>query len=364
MDFAYLAETLGEDNLAALGALAIGFGFGAFAQKSRFCLRAAVIDFARGAISSRVAVWLLVFATALLVTQILDLAGLARTGEARQLASPQSLAGAAIGGLMFGTGMILARGCSSRLLVLSATGNLRALLSGLVFAVVAQASLHGFLAPLRNAVAAWASTDLTGGNGILAFLDMGTPAAIAFSSVWLAAGLFYAWRGGAALAVLVAALLTGLTIPAAWWFTSALSEVAFDPVQVESLTFTGPSADTLMFFLSATPVDFDIGLVPGVFLGAFVAAALSGELKLQGWHDGQSMRRYIAGAALMGFGGMLAGGCAVGAGITGGSIFALTAWITLGAMWLAAGITDRLLDYAAETDGASGGETASARTFV
>jgi len=31
----------------------------------------------------------------------------------------------------------------------------------------------------------------------------------------------------------------------------------------------------------------------------------------------------------MGFGSMLAGGCAVGAGITGGALFALTAWLAL-----------------------------------
>ncbi|MEZ5799744.1 MAG: YeeE/YedE thiosulfate transporter family protein [Nitratireductor sp.] len=30
------------------------------------------------------------------------------------------------------------------------------------------------------------------------------------------------------------------------------------------------------------------------------------------------MLRYLVGASLMGFGGMLAGGCAVGAGVTGG----------------------------------------------
>jgi uncharacterized membrane protein YedE/YeeE len=56
------------------------------------------------------------------------------------------------------------------------------------------------------------------------------------------------------------------------------------------------------------------------------------------------MRRYIAGAILMGFGSMLAGGCAVGAGITGGSIFAMTAWLSLAGMWLGAGIADRLID--------------------
>jgi uncharacterized membrane protein YedE/YeeE len=41
---------------------------------------------------------------------------------------------------------------------------------------------------------------------------------------------------------------------------------------------------------------------------------------------------------------MLAGGCAVGAGVTGGAIFALTAWLSLVGMWLGAGLTDRWLD--------------------
>ncbi|MGZ8368814.1 MAG: YeeE/YedE thiosulfate transporter family protein [Rhodoplanes sp.] len=61
----------------------------------------------------------------------------------------------------------------------------------------------------------------------------------------------------------------------------------------------------------------------------------------------KSMRRYIVGAVLMGFGGKLAGGCAVGAGVSGGAIFAFTAWaawVTLACIWVAAGVTDLLLD--------------------
>ena len=46
---------------------------------------------------------------------------------------------------MFGCGMVLSRGCASRMLVLSANGNLRALLSGLVFAVTAQAAYRAAL---------------------------------------------------------------------------------------------------------------------------------------------------------------------------------------------------------------------------
>ncbi len=56
------------------------------------------------------------------------------------------------------------------------------------------------------------------------------------------------------------------------------------------------------------------------------------------------MKRAMIGAALMGFGGMLAGGCAIGAGVTGGSIFVGTAWAALTAMWAGGMLTDFFLD--------------------
>ena len=52
---------------------------------------------------------------------------------------------ALIGGLLFGVGMIMSRGCASRFLILSANGNLRALLSGLIFAVTAHLGRHSFV---------------------------------------------------------------------------------------------------------------------------------------------------------------------------------------------------------------------------
>jgi uncharacterized protein len=47
---------------------------------------------------------------------------------------------------------------------------------------------------------------------------------------------------------------------------------------------------------------------------------------------------------LMGFGGMTAGGCAVGAGLSGAAVFTITSWVTLSAMWAAAALTDRFID--------------------
>jgi uncharacterized membrane protein YedE/YeeE len=346
MDLAQLADRFGDNWTLLIGGAVIGALFGAFAQQSRFCLRAAAIEFSRGQIGGKVAIWLIVFSTAIAGTMLLAGEGLFLAREARQLASPQSLSGAAIGGLLFGVGMVLARGCSSRLLVLSATGNLRALLSGLVFAVVAQASLHGFLSPVREALAKPLTTITIGSNDLLVLSGISNTAAGAMVAIALVASLGLALWRKIGVWKTITAFGVGACIPLAWWFTNAMASVAFEPVQLESLSFTGPSADTLMLFLSApgTMIDFDVGLVPGVFIGAFFAAWLTGELELQGFEGGDAMRRYLAGAALMGFGGMLAGGCAVGAGVTGASIFALTAWVTLFAIWIAAATTDWVID--------------------
>ena len=134
MDILALLEVVDEASLAALFGLLTGAVFGVSAQKSQFCLRAATVEFARGNLGPKVSVWLLAFSTALVWVQGARLLGLFRIEEARMMAVAGSWSGAVIGGLMFGAGMVLARGCSGRLLVLAATGNLRAVISGLIFA--------------------------------------------------------------------------------------------------------------------------------------------------------------------------------------------------------------------------------------
>ena len=347
-----LMERLGEPGTLALGALVIGMTFGFMAQRSRFCLRSAVIEFARRQSGGKLTVWLFAFATALAATQLLVLAGLFDASAARQISARGSLSGAAVGGLLFGIGMVLARGCSSRLLVLAAQGNLRSLLSGLVFAVTAQAALTGALSPLREFISGWWTVEGGTARDLIARTGIGHVGALMFAGVWLMAAVFWARRQRVAVWGWGGAIGVGLAVAAAWWFTYAVGLRAFDPHPIQALSFTGPSAEVLsrVLFVSDKPLTFDVGLVPGVFLGAFLAAALFGELKLEGFEGGASMRRYIFGAMLMGFGGMLAGGCAVGAGISGAAVFTLTAWVTLLAMWAGATVTDRLIDqHPAET---------------
>ena len=56
MDLVSLVDRLGESPTAALFGLITGVVFGIAAQRSRFCLRAAVVEFARGEMKDKVAV--------------------------------------------------------------------------------------------------------------------------------------------------------------------------------------------------------------------------------------------------------------------------------------------------------------------
>jgi uncharacterized protein len=314
VSLAELLESFGEKTVITVAGLLIGLLFGVFAQRSRFCLRSAVVEFWDRQGSAKLAIWLLAFSAAVIATQSFIVGGWLDVSQARQLSARGSVSGALVGGLLFGIGMILARGCSSRMLVLAANGNLRALLTGLIFAVTAQASLNGVLSPLRLWIAGLWTID-SGTRDLLAVAHVGNQGGILFGLLWLAAAVHFARKTQLTAREWSGAIGVGLVVALAWLITFLVGSNAFDAVlPVQSLSFTGPSADVLMLVLSppGQPWDFDIGLVPGVVLGSFLAALWARELKLEGFKDGLSMRRYIAGALCMGFGGMLAGGCAVG----------------------------------------------------
>lgn len=343
MDMTGLIDAFGDDFAACLLGLGVGLAFGFFAQRSNFCLRAATIEVWRGSLGVKLAIWLIVFSVALVGTQMLLLTGKLDKDSVRQLTAAGSMSGAIFGGAMFGIGMILARGCASRLLVLSATGNMRALVTGLVLTLCAQASLTGVLSPVREAIARmWLVPG--GQREMLASWPAGTALVIGLGL--LAAAVFFAYRSGISFWGWFGGAGVGLAIVAGWFLTASLAASSFEIVQVKSVSFTGPSADTLMALINKPVPDwgFDTGMVPGVFFGSMIAAVLFGDFKIQVFQASTGMTRYLVGALLMGMGSMLAAGCAVGAGVTGGSVMAVTAWVALASMWLFAGLTDMIVD--------------------
>jgi uncharacterized membrane protein YedE/YeeE len=80
---------------------------------------------------------------------------------------------------------------------------------------------------------------------------------------------------------------------------------------------------------SAIGPTFGVGFLAGIVGGSGLSSALSGDWKAVGFTEEVSTGRYLAGGALMGFGGVLAGGCTVGAGLSGVPTLSVAAIVAL-----------------------------------
>jgi uncharacterized membrane protein YedE/YeeE len=321
-------ESLGFENYTApqvaVGlALILGAAFGLLAERTKFCFRRGLVGEDR---KQAMGVWLTALAVAVLGTQAAVLGGYISFDGHRFMTGNLPILAIAVGGLLFGAGMVLTRGCVSRLTVLSATGNLRAVFVLLVFAITAQATLKGVLAPVRTALGS--VTVPLGDTVSLAALPGG---ALVWSLVIALAALAVALRSGNRVTTLVLAALLGALVPAGWVGTGFVLYDDFDPVALESLSFTAPFADTLFWTVASTsiPANFGVGLIGGVLGGALLSSLLFGSFQWQSFSAPAETGRYAAGAGLMGVGGVLAGGCTVGAGLAGVPTLSIAALLAI-----------------------------------
>ena len=332
-------ETLTPPEAALWLGLALGAAFGVLAEITRFCFRRALA----GQPAERgpaLGVWLIALAAAVAGTQAAVQAGLISFGDHRFLAADLPVLAILAGGLLFGAGMVLTRGCASRLTVLSASGNLRAVFVLLVFAVTAHAMLKGVLAPLRTNLG---SVTAPLGDGVSLAALPGGP--LVWSALIAATALAVALRSGARPGHLILAAMLGLLVPAGWVGTGFVLYDDFDPIALESLSFTAPFADTLFWSIASTSISagFGVGLIGGTLAGALISSLLSGRFRWQSFDSPRQTGRYALGAALMGMGGVLAGGCTIGAGLAGIPTLSVAALLALGAIAGGAILTDRVL---------------------
>ena len=140
-------ESLGFENytapqVAVFFALLLGLAFGFLAERTKFCFRRSLIGDDSKSASG---IWLTALGVAILGTQAAAVYGLIDFADHRFMTANLPILAILVGGLLFGAGMVLTRGCVSRLTVLTASGNLRAATVLLVFAIVAHATLKGLL---------------------------------------------------------------------------------------------------------------------------------------------------------------------------------------------------------------------------
>jgi len=328
----------------ALGGLLIGFLFGAAVFATNFCAMGSLSDIHNFGDWRRFRAWMLAGATALIGAQLLQAGGVVALDKSMYLASANiNWAGHILGGLIFGFGMVFTGGCPSRNLARAGSGDLRSLLVLVVMGLFAYMAIRGVLAPARAALeqaTSFASSSQSLG-GILAKTAGLTPAtgSMLVAGVLVAAALVYCFGNRSFRASVVhvfSGLAIGLIVAAGWALTGlAYDDMATKPMPPISLTYVRPTGDALQWLVlfTADPMPgFGTASVFGALIGAFAAALAMGRFRIATFSDTGDTLRNLAGAALMGLGGVMALGCTIGQGITGVSTLALGSFLSLAAI--------------------------------
>lgn len=332
-------------------AFGLGAAFGALSQKTHFCTMGAVADIINMEDWSRMRMWLLAIAIAILGSAALHGAGLIDLGKSIYRTPTLTWLSHLIGGLFFGIGMVLASGCGARTLTRVGAGNLKSLVVFLVLGVTAYMTMRGVLGVLRVNTLDTIAITLPGGQDIPALLaaaGMAPNTALAVGALAIGGGLLafcFARRDFITLDNLLGGLAVGIIVIGGWYVSGHLGYLAEDPDtlqeaflatnsgRMESLTFVAPQAYTLELLMlwsdSSRKLSFGIALALGVIAGSTLWALVTRQFRWEGFRDVADLVRHLAGGALMGFGGVTAMGCTIGQGVTGVSTLALGSFITL-----------------------------------
>jgi uncharacterized membrane protein YedE/YeeE len=318
--------------VAPLGGLAIGVVLGFLVRRARMCSFGAIEDALGGGDYRRLKVFGLALAVALAGTQALIASDALSAMETPYVPARSAILSIAFGGVMFGVGMALVGTCGFGSLVRLGGGDLRAFVVILSYAAAAYALLRGILAPFRIGVLESVSITMPGNHpagiietaeGLTGFsLRLIVTITVSGALLWIVAADRRLWK---APWLLMAGLAMGLGVVAGWIVTGVMAD-EFASLRIQSLTFVAPVARGVFSVVLGGPdwLDFGVMNVAGVVIGSFIAARAQDEFRWEAFDDHYEMRRHLLGAVLMGAGGVLAGGCTIGQGLSAGSLLAFS----------------------------------------
>jgi uncharacterized protein len=338
------------------GAFALAFVFGAVGNRTQFCTMGAVSDWVAMGDLTRMRMWLLAIAVALLGASALHLAGLVDLSKSIYPSPNFTWLSHLVGGFLFGVGMTLGSGCGSKTLIRVGAGNLKSLVVYVFLGIAAYMTLRGILGAFRVGVLEKAAIALPAGQDLPSLLSLLTGVS---AGVWMA--LLALAIAGALVAFVYAGrqfrssfdytlggVVTGLVVVGGWYVSGHVGHVAEDPNtlqeafvatstgRMEAFSFVAPLAFTLEYLMLWTDksrvITFGIASAAGVIAGSLAYALATRTFRWEGFRDAEDTALHMVGGILMGFGGITALGCTIGQGISGLSTLALGSIITFAAI--------------------------------
>ena len=326
------------------GAFLLAAIFGAVGNKTHFCTMGAVSDWLNMGDTSRLRMWLLAMAVALLGSSALHLAGIVDLSKSIYPGPNFTWLSHLVGGFLFGVGMTLGSGCGSKTLIRVGAGNLKSLVVYIFLGIAAYMTLRGLFGAFRVGVLEKASITLPQGQDLPALLNMSRALLAALFGGAMIAFVYASRQFRSSFDYTLGGVVTGLVVVGGWYVSGFLGHVEEDPNtlqeafvatntgRMESFSFVAPFAYTLEYLMLWTDkskiITYGIASAAGVIAGSAGYALATRTFRWEGFRNAEDTANHIVGGVLMGFGGITALGCTIGQAISGFSTLALGSIIT------------------------------------
>src|SRR5687768_13460249 len=301
---------------------------------------------------SRMRMWLLAIAVALLGSSALHLAGVIDLAKSIYPSANFTWLSYLVGGFLFGVGMTLGSGCGSKTLIRVGAGNLKSLVVYVFLGIAAYMTLRGLFGAFRVGVLERAAITLAPGQDLpslfATYLGLSKAAWTAILAALVGGGLLaFIYKSKdfrASFDYTLGGVVTGLVVVGGWYVSGVVGHVAEDPNtlqeafvatntgRMESFSFVAPFAYTLEYLMLWTDksklITYGIASAAGVIAGSAAYALATRSFRWEGFRDAEDTANHMVGGMLMGFGGITALGCTIGQAISGFSTLALGSIIT------------------------------------
>lgn len=327
-----------EEIVFVLLALSIGIMYGIIAQREQFCFSGGIKDIVLFRHTRRTASLIVAIATAIISTQTVVYLFDINLLQSRYFININYLF-VVLGGIMFGYGMMISDGCSSRHLIKLAQGDkesLYILISLGVFAFITYTLFSLFNEEIFSNGVVFI-TNATKVVQLPIILVLFILLFFLYKNLKKYSNIFQAWDG----------FLIGLLIAFAWFSTSYLLDILFIDITNQALSFVYPLGKSFEFLISGFEskiIIFSVMVMVGVILGAFISSKFnkkySSHISCDSSHQNSpKLLEKLIGGAFMGIGGVLAVGCTVGQGLSGVSTLSLASFLAIGSIYISAYFT-------------------------
>jgi len=329
-------------ELVNISAFILGLLFGAIAQKNQFCFSGSIKDYILTNSTKRAASVVMAIIIAIISTYFVVQFNEIDVSESIYLNENVNYFAIIVGGVLFGIGMMIADGCSSRHLVKFAQGDAYSLVTLVFIAIFAFATTRGFVSEhiillTKNETLLNISASIT--NEPLNIFIVLVPLFIFLILLTKSFSRILSLRDG---------MIMGLLIALGWYITGVIGVESLErEINVSSMTFIYPIAQTLELFTfyQVTELSFGISVILGVITGAFTMSRFNKRYSFgcTSTLESSKIKYNMIGGALMGIGGVLALGCTVGQGLTGVSTLAIASVVAICSIMGSAFITAKYL---------------------